>query len=474
MPGGHPNVVLVVLDTARRDAIEPYTPSADTPTCRQIATEGSYHRNVYSTASWTVPSHASLFAGDLPRSVGFDHRGGQSREGYRLALQRQTPRLLPEVLRRHGYVTRGISNNPWVSDDTGFDSGFDTFVAHRSPRLKHHWNGGSRQLLKWYAHAARATVDDGARGAMDQLRVWLDEADDKPFFWFVNLMECHSPYMPPRPHSAYGPIGRIRVAHDVRRYQNIPTIRRHNLKGNVVPKDAIEKMRRQYGGEISYMDQWLAALRELLDHKRVLQNTLLIVTSDHGENFGDGGRLSHSYALNDSLIRVPLIWSGPVGLDLPRIATLAHFPSALCRAVGIDHSWPVVPGDGEIAVAQFDAPLAEDALNAATLAAAGLSSDDDPESIRRACSSFTVATDGATKLIRAGKDEELIDLHADPNEEMPTTIPSDAGDMPILASLRTAIDDATAAEVGRTMTDRASAEASTKALEDQMRLLGYL
>src|SRR5204863_3971900 len=108
-------------------------------------------------------------------------------------------RVLAEVLRVAGYDTRALSANPWITEGNGFAVGFERFVSvkGRPVRTGH----GLRTKMERLLDAWVARADDGA-GAIEQiLATWLDARTAAPFFWFVNLMECHSPYLPPRPYN---------------------------------------------------------------------------------------------------------------------------------------------------------------------------------------------------------------------------------------------------------------------------------
>src|SRR4051812_49874402 len=106
MTAMRPNVLVVVLDAARRDALEPYgAPAGASPTVAQLARSGAALPEVYATACWTVPSHASMFTGLMPRAAGLARVG--SPEGAKPVVEAHRDRLVPEVLGRAGYATRG-------------------------------------------------------------------------------------------------------------------------------------------------------------------------------------------------------------------------------------------------------------------------------------------------------------------------------------------------------------------------------
>ena len=128
-----PHVLLIVLDAARRDSLEPYgaAPGAS-PAIAQLAGRGKAHENVYSTACWTVPSHASMFTGLMPRAAGLAQV--RSAPEAKPIVQSHRDRLLPEVMQRAGYRSLGVSANVWVSAASGYDTGFDPFVLVDSGR----------------------------------------------------------------------------------------------------------------------------------------------------------------------------------------------------------------------------------------------------------------------------------------------------------------------------------------------------
>src|SRR3954454_9453041 len=129
------NVVVLVFDTARADAFEPYgAPAGASPTVAQLADRGAAFEDVFSTACWTLPSHASMFTGLLPRSLGLGQAPGGTPQGAKPVLEEQRDRMLPEVFRRAGYATRAASANLWISPHSGFDIGFDEFASITSRR----------------------------------------------------------------------------------------------------------------------------------------------------------------------------------------------------------------------------------------------------------------------------------------------------------------------------------------------------
>jgi arylsulfatase A-like enzyme len=468
------NVLLLVCDTARADAFEPYGAAAgSTPTTAHVAASGRAVPDVFSTACWTLPSHASMFTGIMPRELGLGQAPGGAPQGARPVLERHRDRLLPEVLRRAGWDTRAASTNVWVSPHAGFDIGFDRFeLVHAGSRQEHVNREGPSGRAVWAYEGLRARADDGAGEVEAILRRWLAESPQRPFFWFVNLVECHSPYLPPRPYNDLGPIDRMKAADEARRHLSLEAIWRTCLGAKQVPGDALERMRHLYARSVRLMDDWLARVLEALDDDGVLDDTLVIVTSDHGENFGENGLLAHAFSIDDRLTRVPFVVNQPDFETGEGARSLVELPRLLARHLELDeHPWagPDLP-DG-IAAAQFEFIEADDArLQIATdewnLDHAGQAMITTP---------LTCAIDGDLKLMLRGDSEELYDLTGDPLEERPMA-PRDHSDQPRVARLREALG---MPSVRRSSAASAMAAAPVQRdevddLESRMKLLGYM
>lgn len=480
-----PNVLLVVLDAARRDAIAPYRAAAATPALAALARSGLAHPRAYAASSWTVPSHAAMFAGALPSALGLDSASATP-EGTGAALNAARERWLPEVLRRAGYRTSGFSANLWVSPDAGFDLGFDLFrylPGSRGERLG--GTGRLRPRLAWAAEGLRARDDDGASRIGAALHADISAAGGQPTFWFVNLVEAHSPYLPPRPWQSGGAVERVRTALETQRYLGFEAICRQVAGELRAPLETLERLHRLHERAVAYLDAWVAEILQALDQAHLLEDTLVIVTADHGENFGEDGLVAHGFSLDERLIHVPLLMSGP---GVPSAAgagafSLAELPALIARSAGLrQHPWQERIAPEGVALAEYEPlgppehPRLREFAERYTIDAAG---------IARLCSAFRAATDGRMKLLWRGFDdaELLYDVAADPLERAPlpdgaygvererlaaALARSEAAGGP--AAPATAAPPATSAAPGAT-----DADAEERAeLERQMRLLGYL
>ena len=467
MPPMRPNVLLVVFDAARRDSLEPYgAPAGASPAVAQLAASGVALPEVYATGCWTAPSHVSIFTGLMPRAAGLARVPAPS--AAKAGLEPHRDRVLTEVLRRAGYSTAGASANLWVADG-GFDAGFDEFESVDSGRVAGIGDDALKKRVKWFLEAARARRDDGARQIDAIFDRWI-AAPRQPFFWFVNLIECHSPYLPPRGYGDVSLLDRLRAAEDARRYYTLSAIWKACVGGYEVPEATIERLRRMYAASIQYMDAWLGRLLDKLDRARVLDDTLVIVISDHGENFGEGGFLTHAHSLDNRLIHVPFVASGPGARDR-EINSLADLPRFVAEAVGLDeHPYVDGPPPG-VGVAQFDPPVDPGDQRAIDLVAEWGLGDD---ALERFTMPLTAAARGNDKLMRRGDEEVVYDLRVDPLELSPIPARERAGDEAI-ESLRVALDHPAMRPGGPPeAVSEGPSEDELREIEDRMKLLGYM
>ena len=462
--------MLVVFDTARADAFSSYgAPPEATPVLAQMASEGSFAPAAYATSCWTLPSHASMFTGAMPRALGLGQAPGGTPQGCVPVLRALEPALLPAVLREQGYRASGLSTNLWISDVSGFDSGFDTFESMPSPRQGNMVSSTPKGRARWLAEGLLSRHDDGAGQAEIILQQWLDARGSDPFFWFVNLIECHSPYLPPKPYNDLPAHQRLKAAAEAPRHLTLDAIWRSCCGGFDVPPDALDRMRHLYAQSIRLLDDWLGRILGRLDEAGVLSDTIVVVTSDHGENLGESHLIGHAFSLDDRLTRVPLVARGP-DIDVSKAASIAEIPSLLARAAGAREPERDLPAG--VGVAQFDPPVEPgDPRIEIALDAWGLGE----EAARVLTTPLTSASDGRWKVVMRGADEETYDLVADPGEKDPRAIiPAER-----LAALRTALAHPAVAErptvnPSAPLPPEAPDADEVARIEAQMRQLGYL
>jgi arylsulfatase A-like enzyme len=312
-----PDVVIVVFDTARRDRFGCYGHERPTtPTTDSLARAGTVVERMITNAPWTLPSHASLFTGLYP-----SQHGAQWQTGRQLAPGVRT--TLPEFLRDAGYETVCATSNGLISAGTGLARGFDHHV-HRSD-LESGWQKKARQIQKVVMGG-----DSGGRSINGWLRRQLPLVR-RPMFLFVNYLECHWPYAPPRRLQRivggprFGPIDEARF--------------RLSLAERIGPWDAIGTADAEtldvysalYDAEHRNVDGHLEELLDILGTSGHLREgeTVVMVTSDHGDHIGEHGLADHQASLDEQLINVPFVAWGPGIVPQGRSTSLYEFVDVL-------------------------------------------------------------------------------------------------------------------------------------------------
>lgn len=291
-PAG-PNLLLISIDTLRADHLGCYGYDRPTsPTIDRLAAEGLVFADASTTSPWTLPSHASMLTGLYPRRHGLRlpvntfpqarmaaHKSGVETRGYKVG---QT--TLAECLSAAGYATAAFVNFTLVSERYGFDRGF--------VRFRHIENDPSSPDPSAVAEKAVA---------------WLKQPPDKPFFLFLHFYDVHSPYRSLPEYEA-----RFFHEYDGFLYRtgrfHFPKI----MSGEYVPGDAdVQYLEDLYDAAIRQLDDGLADIVATLDETGLLDETLIVLTSDHGEQFMDHGSLSHGENHYQEVMRVPWIMRGP-------------------------------------------------------------------------------------------------------------------------------------------------------------------
>lgn len=317
-----PNVLLVVVDTLRQDRLSCYGYDRQTtPHLDLLARQGLIFENAFTTAPWTLPSHGSLMTGLLPTEHGshWEH----------FALSPETP-TLAELFSTAGYRTLGQSANPWLSPKNGYDRGFSTYRVGMAP---------IKQIM--------TTGDKGAEKTVRQTLAWIDRPageEVKPFFVFLNLMEPHEPYVPPQRYAGrFDRQGNTELDERLRD----TTLHLKVISGKSDLTDTDHRiLSDRYDALVAYTDFQLGRLMAGLRARGLQENTIVVVLADHGENLGDHGMLSHQFCLYDSLLRIPLLLSGPQplppGTHRNQTVQITDILPAVLRLCEIP-----VPGDGK-------------------------------------------------------------------------------------------------------------------------------
>jgi arylsulfatase A-like enzyme len=417
-----PDVVLVVLDTARADVVGAGFDTA----FAQIGRAGRRYLRAIAPAPWTLPSHASIFTGLRPSEHGITGAAVLTDSGPRAPkplVEGLGDRWLPEALRRKGVATFAASGNPWIGASTGLTHGFDTvFEAWHHARLpkladplRATAGRSTTQRLARSAliHARRiaGAGDGGAARSLDAFGMFLRGLGrEAPYFAFFNVIEPHAPYLPPFRHDPTRLRSRPAALRAVRSW-NAERMIRFNLGREEIDTDELALLRGLYRGEIAYADAWLARLLEMLAAHRGLEETIVIVTADHGENLGEHHLMSHVMSMHETLLHVPLVVAGP-GVPGGEVRE----PASLCGLreliLGLGH-W-VDPAQAPV-VAEYESASSQ------VTHAGGLEDrlGQVPEDVRERLRARWIAKyEGRFKYAASTAGEErLVDLEEDPGEE---------------------------------------------------------
>ena len=344
------NVILIVMDTVRADHLSLYGYERNTtPNLSQFARDGIVFRNAIAPSSWTIPSHASMFTGLMPSEHGARISAtvseGNERTFPRLASEYQT---LAEVLSASGYETAAIVSNLTLSKEAGMAQGFEYYdnrerIAVDTAMCR--TLSPAQWMLKAFQRYVfdfdpRHDVYDFCRNAGEITPLvydWIGENRERPFFLFVNYMDAHNPFHP-HPELATQLVRSDRSgSKDLDTPSPLPIAADHR-------EDA-----ENYDAEIAYLDAHLGALFDYLGSQNLLSETLVIVTSDHGEAFGEHGQVGHCKSLYGEEIHVPLIVRYPRGAGGPaedrRFTSLASLMPLILEHVGIAHPIDGQPGE---------------------------------------------------------------------------------------------------------------------------------
>lgn len=307
---GAPNVVLVVIDTLRADALSPFGSTRRTesisPVMDSLAQKGTRFDKAYAQAPWTRPSTASLFTGLYPASHGivtpFDP----------LDPSLQT---MASMLQKSGYQTIGFSANPQVSAAFGFHNGFDRFW-NSTTQLEDR-SAGIRLLRKWglgkvEKQPARGVLHSTADDVNLAIKKWVrGNRADTPTFLYVHYLDPHDPYTAPEDLLGQPRLAEVEEA-PLYASQELPP---YPLEGSSLPKvnsQELHELQRRYDTEVRYVDDRLGKMLELLRAEGVYgEDDYLMITSDHGEEFYEHRQWQHGRSLYEEMIRVPLIMVGP-------------------------------------------------------------------------------------------------------------------------------------------------------------------
>jgi arylsulfatase A-like enzyme len=329
-PPNAPNVLLIVLDTVRAQSLSLYNYARPTtPQLEQLATTGVTFERALSTAPWTLPAHASMFTGRFPHELSAD---------WLMPLEVTSP-TLAEVFNEHGYVTAGfVANLIYGKKETGLARGFvhyKDFPTSIGMVVESSWlTSGIRRSILWIIGIPwDPAYRKNAAQVNEEFLRWLSRKNQRPFFVFLNYFDAHLPYVPPKPFDA--------------KFELEGAQTHRSLQQERSPR-AIQARLDAYEGAIAYLDHHFGLLINELRKRELLENTLIIITSDHGELIGEHGLFEHGNSLYRPLLHIPLLISFPRrvphGIRVREPVVLRDLPTTVADLVGF-HGEPRFPGN---------------------------------------------------------------------------------------------------------------------------------
>lgn len=322
-----PNIILIVADTMRKDALSLYNKNVKTPNIELLAKDSTVFNNTISPSPWTIPSHASIFTGKYPSEHGLHETTQFKSTDLTNRMRDLKYKTIAEILRNAGYNTIGISENPFISPNTGFDRGFNFFYSlalapgefvnnllgktnwstNINPNsskfnvlldlIKHHEVKALLPLAREYLKvktSAKAQLGLFSNGInIRRINDILNSSTLlEPFFLFFNLMDMHEPY--------------IKNFDDV--LFQFSTL---SGKSDISNISRIKSIKNEYYKRANNIDNFIGNLVDYLKTSKIYNKTLIIFTSDHGQALMEKNFYGHGIYLYNELINVPLIIKYP-------------------------------------------------------------------------------------------------------------------------------------------------------------------
>jgi arylsulfatase A-like enzyme len=441
-----PNVLILVWDTVRADHLSAYGYGLDTsPNLKAFAKEGVLYERAISPAMWTLPSHSAMFTG-LPESANgatADHKW----------LDEKFP-TMAESFSDYGYDTYLFSANPYLQDHTNVGQGFDAREypwdakwkrkAAANTRAKLIADDASTELSPAYVEGEFSSgrpndkVKEAGPVSAEALLAWVDGRAEaaRPWFAVINYMEAHAPRIPSiESRSALFDVAAI--AQQKKVDESYGRLLAYTTNVREYTDAELATIGQVYDASLRDLDKATGALFDTLRERGVLDNTIVVVTSDHGEHLGEHHLLDHKYSVYNALVHVPLVIRYPARLK-PAVVTQVVSNLGIWGTVAELAGAPPPP-EGTLSPSLVDPskvkPIAFSELVAATPMALGrMAKAGEQFEWGPFLRTYAAVQDNAHKCIishaKGGGDEQrkLFDLIADPLEatDLPAAKAKDA------------------------------------------------
>ncbi len=309
-----PNVILISIDTLRADALSCYGNSKNiSPGIDSFSGDSILFRNAYSTSTWTLPAHSSMLTGLYPSEHKAIVCSSKGNESAALPLGKEIT-TITEVMKNEGYYTSAFVSCPWLKRKWGLDQGF----------------------LK-YDDVWWKTRDRISGRTTGRAREWLKTHDDLPIFMFLHYYDPHAPYYPGNKKFREGldtKFGNI----EPKEFQAWKVMEGKKEKPD---KRETKKIKEWYNAEIRYVDYNISRIMETLKNLGLYEESLIIITSDHGECFGEHNIWGHGRQPYPELTRVPLLIKSPNGGSGKSVispVSLISLPKTIVSKAGLKYS----------------------------------------------------------------------------------------------------------------------------------------
>jgi len=283
-----PDILIILVDTLRADRVGATVNGQElTPFLSSLAAQGFLFRNAYAQSSWTNPSVATLLTSRY-----------QSQHGLTSfqAVMAEDEVTLPEVLQQHGYATGGFVANFLVRRNLGFAQGFDQYQTYS--RKLETGDPDDRRLIK----ARAEQINSEALSWLDRIN---NERPQAPVFMYLHYMEPHNPYDPADQYLDRVLGGRPRPdAEEINRRMELPS-------WGTFSDEQVQAVKDLYDAEVMSLDAALRSLFKELASRHFLDDCIVVVVADHGEEFREHGLMGHHQTLYEEVVRVPLIMRVP-------------------------------------------------------------------------------------------------------------------------------------------------------------------
>ena len=338
-----PNLVLVSIDTLRRDRVSCYGyEEKTTPRIDEFARGAIVFDDAHCQAPYTLPSHATMFSGQFPSVHGIQ-AGGHVLSGARSPL-------LARTLSDAGYRTQAFTGGGFLNPDFGFDKGFDGFVNVDPLRQR-----GSKFLTELSRREPDRYPPELVNALGPQrVREWLREHSDEPFFLFVHTYTVHD-YDPPDGFNRCEARGCTNDTLDIRNYKLGP---KRGWNPHPYTEDERAHLGHLYDDSLRYIDREVGVLLDEIDRLGLDENTIVVITTDHGEEMLERGFVQHGKTLYDEIGRIPMIVRipGEAARRVDSPAMLVDLMPTLMAHMGIPRD-PRMQGIDLLSVANTERPV---------------------------------------------------------------------------------------------------------------------